>query len=652
MVLKAHIVVFRFLLCCCFVAIFATTVQAQKLQFFYANGQAIAAEVSAETFEWTNVSDSGKFTVKTIRLRDIQELVLTKTPAAKQVAVIRQLIEQLDSPKYKQREAAEAKLSDPEVSASYVDLIRRRTDDPRFEVRYRVRRILDQLDKGLTQAKLSFDQLVLKDGTTMEGDAGNFEWDGESLGRRVKIRRSELASIGQVAASNANKGDFKNNVAVKLFHKHDSFAADKSLRVVDFSSDPDGNLLLRGEDVSNTFVPWGLKFDNSGKGYVGIPVFNIPSDSLPVGTQTIAKFNNKPGRGIPYKGIIDFKFSMPNQSAVPAGVYRFGTFIATVSSPRAFILEAFDLHGNLVGTVEAEKSLCGFLGLESATPIHRIRIRRNPYLYRVDGNVDDDYALDTFYFSKPTPIALPVIQAMNGVVLRDGTRLIGEVSVAAPGKISITTSGFGQLEFSLDQLQQIGLGKLAARRLKTWLATLDDGSTVIVDPLRQFESSLLKRSVKNDIQCLFNSSTPKRLPVEGDFQQAKAVLVYPTCRIPVAKIDFKKSGFGWAADSQKLLQPVDKESPLGVPGKDPTPRVAEIDYRKTTADNLPTLWLGRPLTPPSGFVRLVDGQTLSLGKHRKIASISGNRLQLQETENAGAKLAIPIDQVAAIVFAD
>ena len=266
--------------------------------------------------------------------------------------------------------------------------------------------------------------------------------------------------------------------------------------------------------------------------------------------------------------------------------------------------------------------------------------------------MDDDYALDTFYFSKPIPIALPAMKAMNGVVLRDGSRLVGKVSVSASDKVSIATTSLGQFEFKLGQLDQVGFGKLPARPLKTWMATLDDGSTVIVDPLRKFASSLLKRSVKNEMRCLFNSSTPKRFPVEGDFQGAKAVLVYPTCRIPVAKIDFERNGFGWSADAKKLLQPVDEESPLGVPGKDPTPQVSEIDYRKTTADNLPTLWLAQPQAPPSGFVRLVDGQTLSLGKHRKISVISGNRLELQETGNAGAKLVIQIDQVAAIAFAD
>jgi len=644
---KARMFVFRFLLCWCVLSIAATDSMAQSLTFFYVDGRAISTEVSEESFEWTHVSDSGKSTAKTIHLSDIRSLVLTKTPAAKQIAQIRQLIEQLDSPKYREREDAEKKLSDPEFSAGYVSLIEQRADDPRLEVRFRLNRILDRLKKDRVQANLLFDTLVLRDGTLMQGDAGNFEWTGQFMGRSVKIIRSDLASVELGAAKTANAAKPQTGVAVKLFHKHQEFEADKSLRVVDFSSDPDGNLLHKKADVSSTFVPWGLKFDDSGKGYVGIPNYNLSIDSLPVGKQMIAKFNNKPGlNGIPYKGVINFDFCMPNQPTTPAGVFQFGTFIATVDSPRAFILEAFDRQGELVGTVETEKSRCGFLGIKSPTPIHRIQIRANPYLYLVDGNVDDDFALDTFYFSKPVPVALPVGQAMKGVVLRDGTRLNGRVSLNAPDKVSITTQDLGALELKLNAIEQISFGKLPARQLKTWMATTNDGSTLVVDPLRGFQSSLLKRTVKDELNCLFNASNPKRHPVEGDFEHGKSVLVYPTCRIPVAKVNFNKSGFAWPKNAKKRLQPVDKESPLGVPGKDPTPQVSEVNYKSTTAENLPTLWFSPPKPPTDGFIQLTDGQVLSLGDHRKITSVSAGNIQLQET--AGGKLSIPIGQVAAI----
>ena len=556
----------------------------------------------------------------------------------------------MDSPKYRLRQEAEQKLSNPELSASYVDLIQEQIDDPRLEVRFRLERIFDRIEKDRVQSNLKFDTLVLKNGESMQGDAGDFQWTGKFMGRSIKVDRSELSSVKPGGAAVA-KTDTPavDQVAVKLFHKHDEFTADKSLRVVDFSSDPSGNLLVKLDDVSKTFVPWGLRFDDSGKGYVGIPGFHLEMDSLPVGKQMIAKFNNKPGlNGIPYKGVISFEFCVPNQPLVPAGVYRFGTFIATVDSPRSFIVEAFDREGGLVGTVEAEKTRCGFLGIESTTPIHRVQIRTNPYLYRVDGNVDDDYALDTFYFSKPVPIASPVGEAMTGVVLRDGTRLVGKVSLKAPNQVLVATDDLGGLKFKLDEVQKIGFGKIPARQLKTWMATIDDGSTLVVDPLDGFKSSLLRRSVKDSLLCLYNSSNPKRYPIDGDFREGKQVLVYPTCRIPVAKVNFSKSGFAWSAKAKKLLQPVDKESPLGVPGKDPTPQVSEIDYKKTTAENLPTLWFGQPKPLAKGFVRLTDGQTLSLGANRKVTSVSDRSLQLQETGNGGRKLTIPINGVAAI----
>ena len=646
--------VFRFLLCYCILLIVTTVAadvaKAESLQLFYADGRVISVDVVTQSFEWTHVSDAGVSTVKTIRLSDIRELVLTKTPAAKQIAEIRQLIEQLDSPEYHLRQEAEEKLSNPELSAPYVDLIQEQTNDPRLEVRIRLKRIYDRIEKKRVQSNVKFDTLVLKNGESMQGDAGDFQWSGVFLGRPIKVIRSELTSVapgGNAAVKTATPA--AKTASVKLFHKHEEFAADKSLRVVDFSSDPSGNLLSKLADVTNTFVPWGLKFDDYEKGYVGIPTFNLQIDSLPVGRQMIAKFNNNPGlNGMPYKGVVNFQFCVPNQPLVPAGVYRFGTFIATVDSPRSFIVEAFDREGSLIGTVEAEKTHCGFMGIESTIPIHRIQIRSNPYLYRVDGNVDDDYALDTFYFSKPVPLALPVNEAMKGLVLRNGTRLVGDVSLKSPNKVLVTTDEFGQLKFDLNEVEEIGFGKVPARQLKTWMATTEDGSTLAVDPSRGFKSSLLKRSVKDSLLCLFNSSNPKRYPVAGDFQQGKQVLVYPTCRIPVNEVDFTDSGFAWSAKAKKLLQPVDEESPLGVPGKDPTPQVSEITYKKTTAENLPTLWLGQPKPPAKGFVELTDGQTLSLGEHRKIASVSDKGIQLQETGSAGGKLTIPIEQVAAI----
>ena len=634
--------VFRFLLCCCVLSIAATDATAESLQLYYTDGRVVVAEIATESIEWTHVSDAGVSTVRTILLSDIRELFLTESPATKQVAEIRQLIEQLDSPEYRLRVEAETKLSDSTFSQNYKSLIQEHSDDPRLEVRYRANRILNQLAGDHVQAKLTFDLLVLKNGDSMQGTAGDFEWAGEFLGRAIKVSRSDLAAVepSPKADAKVKSAPSADNVSVKLFHKPEVFAADKSLRVIDFSSDPDGNLLVRDDKVTNTFVPWGLKFDESEDGYVGIPFYEVDEPRPPqVETRMIAKFSKT--KGLAFQGETKFNFCVPNQPLLPAGVFRFGTFIGRVDSPRSFILEAFDREGSLVGTVESERtdgrvSNCTFLGIESTTPIHEIRIRSNPYLYRVDVKVDKDYALDTFYFSKPVPIALPADEAKKGIVMRDGTRLIGNVSFKAPDQVLIATDDLGELSFKLDEISEIAFGTIPARRLKTWMATIADGSTLVVQPSRGFRSSLLKRTVEDSLLCLFNSSTPKRYPVEGDFQQGKQVLVYPTCRIPVGKIDFKKSGFAWSSKAKKLLQPVDKESPLGVPGKDPTPQVSEVDYTKTPAENLPTLWLDQPKSPAKGYIRLTDGQTLSLGRIEKLFRCRSVALSCKRQEKLAA----------------
>ena len=187
--------VFRFLLCCCVMSIATTNAMAESLQLFYNDGRVISADIATKSLEWTNVSDAGVSTVKTIPLSDIRELVLTKSPAAKQIAEIRQLIEQLDSPKYRLRQEAEKKLADPKLSGPYIDLIQQQADDPRLEVRYRLGRILDRLEDDRVQSNLMFDTLVLKNGDVMQGDAGGFQWAGVFLGRLVKIRRGELSSV-------------------------------------------------------------------------------------------------------------------------------------------------------------------------------------------------------------------------------------------------------------------------------------------------------------------------------------------------------------------------------------------------------------------------------------------------------------------------
>lgn len=615
------------------------------LQFYFADGRVIAADVNATHIDWTSVEDDGSSEVRRIRLADIQKIVLTESPAAKQIAEIRQLVEQLDSDDYFFREAAEKKLSDPKYAAAFYDLIAQRSNDPRLEVRYRLRRILARLDDDRVQAPLRFDTLILKSGEVMQGDAGVFEWQGKFLDQKITLRRDELTMVDAGRSQATVPPNVRPApVQVKLFYRHDDFADDE-VRWIDFSQDPNENALERRDNVNDTFIPWGLQFTPKGKGYIGIPGFSIPSNDLPVGGKSIARFNDFGRNGIPYKGVISFRFCVPNQPSLPAGVKKFGTFIATVDSPRAFVLEAFDVHGDLIGVVESPATDCGFLGIESSVAIHRIQIRANPYLYRVDGNVDEDFALDSFYFSSPVAVATPVGDDQPVVVLNDGTRFTGKINFRPGGKVQLAATGIGDITVPLAKIAELSFGREPMVEPKKWISTTVDGSSVFVDPAAGFNSRLLGKIVFGDIASLHNSSNPKRYPIAGDFDESSVVLVYPSCRLRLSKIDLTNVGFSWPQNSKKYLQPVDEESPLGVPGLDPTPQVNRVVFDEATADIIPTLWLKKPVALASGYIRLTDGQTLALSGKLRIKKTQADAIVLTDGRR---EVRLPLNQVSSI----
>jgi hypothetical protein len=88
---------------------------------------------------------------------------------------------------------------------------------------------------------------------------------------------------------------------------------------------------------------------------------------------------------------------------------------------------------------------------------------------------------------------------------------------------------------------------------------------------------------------------------------------------------------------------------LGVPGKDPTPQVNEVDFAKSTADQIPTVWLEKPRSLATGYVRLVDDQVLSLNTNRILKAIEQDAILIVEGRRV---IEIPLEQVAAIFLAD
>jgi len=641
--------------------------KADSLRLNFVDGRVLAVELQQSSLDWTHVQDNGETNIKRINFSDIQTLVLSDAPAAKQIATVRQLINQLGSDSYAQREAAEKKLTDPDFAGPHFSLIEEFADDPRLEVQFRVRRALNKLEDQRRQANIQFDQLTLKSGETMQGDAGDFKWRVKFQDKTIAVDRAEIRLIramdfrppttlpqwAQNAQANSGQG-----TNVKLFHDFESFKTefrDQNLTNIDFSTAPDGKKLAWRDNVNDTFIPLGLRFAPTGKGYVGIPRFSFPGSGYPVGDQAIARFNDDVRRRSNYKGLVEFEFCMADQPTVPAGVHCFGTFIATVSYPRSFVLEAYNSLGDLVGSVETKESRCGFIGIESDEPICRIRVRANPHLFRVDEKTDEDYALDSFYFSPPVE-QRSIASASNAkdmadqaslVVLKDGNRLVGDVSFLQ-NKIAIQTKGLVRFELTAEEISEVQLASEFKIEKSNWLASLVDGSMLIFTPEEQLTAKIDNQPIDIDqMVSLHHSSNERRYPLAGDFEDVSSVIVFPSCRIPTDKVDLNVNGFRWDESAEKRLQPVDEESPLGIPGTDPTPQVSEVDFKTTTPENIPTIWLKRPVRPStgSGLIHLVDGQRIVFRKDTAEITWSKKSITLMFR---GKKLNIAIDQVKVI----
>ncbi len=94
-------------------------------------------------------------------------------------------------------------------------------------------------------------------------------------------------------------------------------------------------------------------------------------------------------------------------------------------------------------------------------------------------------------------------------------------------------------------------------------------------------------------------------------------MVFPTCRLITDEVSFQANGYQFE-ESLKIEQDV-KLGKEPEDDEDPTPDINEVNYRNSSAENIPTIWTKPPQSRAagSGMVRFVDGQQLSVGKNSR-----------------------------------
>lgn len=632
--------------------------KAEEFKISLQSGTVITVDVKTPALKWTRVSDSGESREETLKIADLNRIILSDSPVGKKVEIIRQLITDLADRSFQKREAAEEQLSEAETAGQFTEMLQSNLDHPDFEVRYRIKRILARLEEqDSTKRENQFDRIFLKNGTVAEGDLGDLNLELSYRGQPLTLKREQIAMISPPSNKPAPATRGK-KVDVEIFHQPLNVFYRVDQTRIDFEKSPSGEELRRPADVSQTFVPVGLKLGTEQKGYIGIsgygfkfgPEKRASGNSICV-YETVGTYSKR------FKGIMEMRFCMPNQPSVAAGVMEFGMQMARVNHSRDFIVEAYNADNQLLASVESSDEPCVFSGIKSTQPIAKIRILSNPYLFRIDRAIDEDYAVDSVCFSPPVPIDSLTRENQPTVTLENGDMVKSErIRLTGNNAILINPAGQQNYKIEFDEIRSINFSHSFEKdpKSRTWTAMTSDGSILSFLPGNPMTSTLFpKIQLSPDkLNGMWLTKNPSRFPMKSDFENGKNVIVFPTCRIIPEAISFSKLGFSWPEDSVKVVQDLTIEGDEK-DQDDPTPDMDRVTYETASPENSPTIWLQPPRStqPEQGRIILADGQQLVLNGDLKfqLAEIKEDKI----TISIGGEMAtIPLEQVQVIEFPD
>ena len=630
-------------------------VTAEEFQVSLNGGSVITVDVSMPEFAWTKVLDDGEMVQERIKFSQVKSLVLSESPASEQVAEIGRMIAMLGSPDYLQRRMAEAKLSDPEFGGNFKTMIKSHANHEEYEVRYRVARVLDNLEaEENDNVESEFDLLTLKDGSVVEGDAGNFQLECTFRDRQMTFSRSDIRLIA-VPPESRKVADAGPEIQVSMFHDHVGSFYLPEQTVVDFERAPNGADIRRNTNVDDMFTPIGLKFSTEQEGYVGISGYGFKFPDKPATGNSICVFETIGSYSKRFKGVMEVTFCMPNQKSVAAGVHEFGLLMARVNHSRDFIVEAYNTDGQILASVESSDQPCVFAGVISNEPIAKIRILSNPYLFRVDRAIDEDYAVDSICFSSPVPISRSSENSKPTVRLKNGDLIQGDkIKILGNQSVSIDAAMNEPIVVNLKEVNSLHFEREATRlkKGKSWTAMLDDRSTIYVEPGKSFTSKTFPflEYGPDELMGLWSTQNPARFPEASDFEHGKKVVVFPTCRFAMDTVEFTELGYQWDESAKKLIQPTTIDGDER-DNEDPTPTISAVQFEKAWPENIPTMWMNPPKSqdPGTGRLRLADGQQFVLNDNSgfQLSGLDNNEVTISID---GEQAKISIAEVLSIEF--
>ncbi len=651
-------------------------------QIEYRDGTTIAVNFVKEQLSWTSVSGFGQTSKRVIDMSQIRSIKLTTEPAGDQLANILKLIGELDSDEFYVREEAENQLRS--TGKRFRSVIQSNNSLKTPDGIYRLKRVLSSMRVSPNQKnRIELDELVLLDGTKLSGDAGPDDFEVTYRGKTITVARKRLSRILKADLDFNTRTEQREVINTKLFHSHVDFMKEREVKLVDFERKPDGVALSSlDKNISDDFVDFGLLLGTEyPKGCVGISggrtgPYEIKAGDKPVGGNSACVYKSLTGgrTGNRFQGVMEITFCQPGNKNMPRGVKDFGIFLSRVNHSRDLLVEAWDSMDRLIGVCESNDEPCTFCGISSSVPIAKIRILSNPWILELRRQnaepedrgkqlVDKDYAVDNVMFSKPLPI--DSINKERHYLGRNGDMIpLNWAIIYSQDRIEFGSRNFQLLSSDLSSANTIALKtmrKKLPQKLNSdtaWMAMLSDNSILKWDPRKPLRSATLKRDlVREDVVAIWPAGRPPRLPLKGDFDDGKNVIVYPGCRVVTPQVDFDAKGFRWSNPTVKT-ESLHEDNEFKVdarPGDKPdnvAPRKTNYSFDLTSIPEyeVPTIWFKPPTSIRSaeGAIRLNGGEVLVYGEGANFQLQSMDRSKIQ-LSFGGDEVLIPLSQVVSIL---
>ncbi len=155
---------------------------------------------------------------------------------------------------------------------------------------------------------------------------------------------------------------------------------------IDFRNDPYGARIRAGQNLEQTFRPWGVVFDST------LPTSYLSADSYVVSSPSrgMSAANKAPR----WTADITAEFvdkSSPYHANRTHNVHSIGVYVAHVY-PGGTGMAAYDRNGRELARIYTRKTGSDFLGLRSNVPIASVRLFAVP-------NIDPNFTFDDFIFA-------------------------------------------------------------------------------------------------------------------------------------------------------------------------------------------------------------------------------------------------------------